>query len=71
MDKGVKTIYLGESHRTWGDRQREHEQAIRKLDQSYATVKHTLEDHPGEAPRFKFEVIRGHKSAIERQIWEA
>ena len=71
QDKGLKAIYIGESHRTWGDRQEDHEAAITEGNLKYGIVKHLREYHAEQTPKFKYEVKQSHVSAIERQISEA
>ena len=68
QEQGTQAVYLGETHRTWGDRQREHQKALSTSNPSYATVKHQTEDHPGEEPAVQCKPERGHRSTIGRQI---
>ena len=67
-----KTIqYIGESSRSFWDRSRDHQQALETANQKYAVVKHWLQDHSQqEPPKFKFEIISSHQTAIARQISE-
>ena len=66
VPKGV----LGETHRAWWDRAKDHQNALRTMDTSYAIVKHMLNEHKGEAPDFSFKLDRAWKSSLERQIGE-
>ena len=52
--KGVSSVYIGESHRTWGERAQEHHRAIETGNKNYATVRHHLECHPGQPNLFTF-----------------
>ena len=72
-DNQVKTTYIGESHRSLFDRSSEHEAALRSKNQTYAVVKHWEEVHPQmrTPPKYNYQVIKSHKSAFERQVWEA
>ena len=54
---GISSVYIGESHRTWGDRAGEHAKALEKFNKSYATVRHSLESHPGQIPMYTFHQI--------------
>ena len=69
--RGVKTVYVGESHRTYHDRQAEHLQALATSNTNYGTVKHHLEHHANQEMRFSFRYNSQHKSSLERQIQEA
>ena len=69
--KGIKALYVGETHRAWGDRQAEHQRAAEKGDKSYGIAKHQAEEHPGAPPSFTYKLDRGHKTTINRQIAEA
>ena len=71
QEQGTKSVYFGETHRTWGDRQREHQKALTTNNPTYATVNHQNEDHQGQEPSFIFKLDRGHRSTIGRQISEA
>ena len=68
---GKKSVYIGESHRSWWDRAANHERALRTLDEEYATVTHHLEFHPNKSPSFSFKLDKSHKSSLQRQIYEA
>ena len=70
--QGVKSAYIGETHRAWIDRLAEHEKALRLMDATYATVKH-LEEHHAEnkIPNFTFKVLATHRTSPERQLKEA
>ena len=69
----VKSTYIGESHRSLFDRSSEHEAALRSKNQTYAVVKHWEEVHPQmrTPPKYNYQVIKSHKSAFERQVWDA
>merc|ERR1711954_635291 len=67
-----QTIYWGETHRGWGDRAKEHLNALRTGDNKYALVKHMEKHHPEEQThRFSFKVDRSWGTSLERQIGEA
>ena len=70
---GIKSTYIGESNRTFFDRAKEHVNALKNKDAKYGIVKHWMEQHrdKDDPPEFSFNQIRTHKSAIDRQIWEA
>ena len=67
----VSTIYIGETHRTYADRNFEHTQAIKSLNTAYATVKHHLEHHSDREPHFTFHFVASYQSSLERQIRES
>ena len=69
--KGISSLYIGESHRTWADRQNDHQNALEKEMDTYATVRHSHEMHPGASPLFTFHLIGNYKTSIERQIRES
>ena len=64
-------MYLGESHRTWKDRQEDHEKAISSMNSNYATIRHSMENHPGEEPMYTFHYRASYMTSCERQIREA
>ena len=70
---GRKSIYIGESHRSWWDRSWDHLAALRNKTESYAIVKHWIECHNTmvEPPDFKFEIKQKCTSSLQRQIMEA
>ena len=70
---GTTTTYIGETHRSLFDRSKEHQAALRRKNGNYAIVKHWDKSHPEitSPPEFSYQVIKSHKSAFERQIWEA
>ena len=68
---GKTAVYVGESHRSWWDRQAEHVKALINMDNTYATVKHHREAHPEEDPDFTFKVTGVYKSSLKRQLMEA
>ena len=69
--KGVSSVYWGESHRAWVDRLAEHTHALKTLNPTYATVRHTLEQHPGVLPLFTYHYNSSHMTSTERQIKES
>ena len=72
QEQGKRSVYIGETHRSWKDRSDDHEKALRDMDQSYATVTHHMEHHrDADRPRFTFKVDRSHQSSLQRQIMEA
>ena len=68
---GVSSVYIGETHRAWGDRAREHTRALHSRDKTYATIKHQIEFHPEYEPAYTYHIIGAYKSSIERQIEKA
>ena len=69
---GKRKVYWGESHRSGWDRSSDHMEALKKMNQKYAIVKHLINDHsPGQEPDFQFKVVRSFQSSLERQIREA
>ena len=40
-------MYWGETHRAWWDRAKDHQNALRTMDTSYAIVKHMINDRKG------------------------
>ena len=72
-EMGRRSLYIGETHRGWGDRLAEHLDALKKKDKDYATIKHWMEHHPEEPEGnfFSFKVTGTWRSSLERQIREA
>ena len=72
-NSGTKSLYIGESHRSWWDRSGDHITALRTKNPNYAIVKHWQTNHPQmeTPPNFKFEVVERCHSSLERQIKEA
>ena len=68
--QGKVRLYWGESHRSGWDRSADHAAALRSKDESYAIVKHWINDHPEGQPDYKFEVMRSFRSSLERQVME-
>ena len=68
---GNKVAYVGESQRSYAERQGEHRSAINTGNRNYAAVCHHLEQHPGKDMHFGFRLNRQHRSSLERQISEA
>ena len=54
--------YIGETHRTYWDRAKEHTKALKDKDTSYGIMKHWVEEHPEltEPPNYKFQVTQTH-----------
>ena len=70
--KGIKSHYLGETHRTIFDRMAEHFSKYQSRHKDSAMVKHWKNFHGEEqAPSFSVKVVSKHRSATERQISEA
>ena len=65
--------YIGETHRTYWDRAKEHTKALKDKDTSYGIMKHWVEEHPEltEPPNYKFQVTQTQQTSLNRQIWEA
>ena len=71
--EGVKSHYIGESHRTIFDRMKEHFAKLDSRQKESSLVKHWKNFHSDEKspPKYVVKVISSHKSATERQIAEA
>ena len=67
----MKSVYVGESHRTYFDRQQEHQHALATGNKLYGTVKHHQEFHPGQEMAFSFRFHKQHQTSLTRQIQEA
>ena len=72
-EKGEKSHYIGESHRSLTDRLGEHLKDLKAKKSTNSLVKHWDECHSNrkEAPIYSFEVIGTFRSSLERQIQEA
>ena len=70
---GKRSLYIGESHRTWWDRAGNHYGALKSREQNYAIVRHWFEDHSTmeEPPEYKFELKMRCRTSLQRQIMEA
>ena len=70
---GKRVHYVGESHRSLLDRSREHESEVRSKSESNAMARHWIHEHPDlqEPPEYSFEVIKKHRTSLERQLNEA
>ena len=64
-------MYIGESHRSWGDRAGEHHKALETGNVAYATVRHHNETHAGTHPMFTYHHMGSYMTSLERQIWES
>ena len=71
QEKGVRSVYWGESHRTWWDRFREHQDALANKNTDYAIVKHMAIHHPGSTPDYSYRANRSWKTSLERQLGDA
>ena len=71
QETGKTSIYWGESHRTWGDRAREHVHALETGDLKYGIVKHHTTHHNNATPKFKFKLHKSWKTSLQRQIAES
>ena len=70
-EEGVRSVYLGETHRTLWDRIREHMDGLDRQTEANCLVKHWRELHSGhEAPKFEVKVRGRYKTATERQVAE-
>ena len=66
------SLYVGETARSLFERSSEHWQAAEQKKEESHMFQHCEESHKGESnPTFKFRVVRGFKSALDRQIAEA
>ena len=68
-----KSIYTGESLRTWWDKAGDHFEALKSRDHNYAIVKHWFQAHNNmeEPPDYKFELKMRCKKILQGQIMEA
>ena len=70
--RNKKVVYIGETSRSLWDRSQEHQEDLKRRSEKSVLYRHWQEAHKNEAePEFTVEVIRSHRSATERQIWEA
>ena len=70
--KGIKSQYIGETHRSIFDRMAEHFSKYANRAKDSAFTKHWRLMHQGEdPPKFSVKVLSTHKSATERQVAEA
>ena len=70
-EAGQRSVYWGESHRTWYDRSKEHSKALEKMDTNYGIVKHHMANHSDKPPKFSFQLNRSWKSSMQRQVAES
>ena len=70
---GIKSLYIGETHRTWYERSSEHQKKLENRTEDSALHKHWAKCHPErtEAPIFSFNVGRTYRTSTERQVAEA
>ena len=70
---GIVAKYHGESSRTFWDRSRDHENALKNHNTKYAVVVHWDQFHPEMevAPEYTYKVSRVCQTSLERQMWEA
>ena len=64
-------MYYGESHRNLYTRGKEHENKLRRKDDSSFMLKHQLEKHNGDPVEFEMNVVWSFKDPLSRQITEA
>ena len=71
-DKGKDSVYIGESSRSGYVRGRQHLEAIRdhSRNQNNAFAKHIREEHEGREANFRLDIIKYHRTPLERQIRE-
>ena len=55
-NEGKRSIYWGETHRTWWDRFSQHKRALETGDEMYAVVKHMMNNHSEMEPVISFKV---------------
>ena len=69
----TKSVYIGETNRTLGDRIGEHFSALEKQSSTSCLVKHWEEFHGGnnDPPGYSVKILGRHRSSTERQISEA
>ena len=69
----ISKRYIGESHRSGGERQQEHAYDYRKKKEDSHMYKHLQESHPGKEPeevKFGMTVLRQHFTAFSRMVYE-
>ena len=71
--QGIKSLYIGESNRTFYDRALDHQKALKNQNTTYGIVRHWKDQHPNseEPPKFNYTLLKRHKTCLERQIFEA
>ena len=69
--EGGPNIYVGETARSLHERMTEHWKDAEGGKEESHMVEHVGEAHQGEAPEFKFKVVRGFKTSLDRQVAEA
>ena len=72
-DKGLKSLYIGETHRTLWDRTSEHLSKLESRAKDSALFKHWRTVHPEnhQEPEFIVKKVGAYLSSTERQIREA
>lgn len=65
--------YIGETHRSFWDRAKEHHKALKDKDKIYAVMKHWELCHPEleEPPPYQYKVLKQLRYSLHRQITEA
>ena len=64
-------VYFGESHRNLYTRGKEHENKLRRREESSFMHKHQMEKHNGEQVEYEMRVLKKFKDPLSRQVSEA
>ena len=64
-------VYYGESHRNLYTRGKEHDNKLRRKEESSFMFKHQIERHSGDPVEFEMRVVRSFKDPLSRQVTEA
>ena len=71
-NREMPSIYVGETARSISERVKEHWSDFERGSEDSHILKHWQNHHQGEGiPRFEFNIVRGFKSALERQVAES
>ena len=65
------SLYVGETSRSIQERGQKHWGAARRKEDTSHMRRHQILEHGGEEPRFLFQVVNYHTTALARQIKEA
>ena len=64
-------VYFGETNRNMYTRSREHQEKLRRKEESSFMHKHQVEKHNGEQVEFQMRMLRSFKDPLSRQVTEA
>ena len=67
QEKGQKAIYIGESARTFYDRARDHEKALKAKNTTYGVVRHWQECHSDmlDPPKYSYKFLKKHRTYLK------